>query len=451
MTSTTGTYQKIAILGAGESGVGAALLARRHGLDVLVSDAGKIKPTFLQELETAGISFEENGHNAKALSSCDLVVKSPGIPDEAPIVKQLAIKIPVVSEIEFASWYTKAHITAITGSNGKTTTTLLTGHIMQSAGLDVAVGGNVGRSFARILAEADHAHFVLEISSFQLDGIKTFRPDIAILLNITPDHLDRYGYSFGNYAQSKMRITMNQKEDDYLIYYYDDPETRRRVESSESKAKRMPFSTEGNVFAEGGYLSGNHFVINTNQDLFTMTIEELALQGKHNAANSLAAGIASRLIQIRKESLKQSLSNYQNVPHRLEFVANVHGVAYINDSKATNVNSTWYALESFQRPVVWIAGGQDKGNDYGQLAFLVRQRVRAMICIGADNTKLLNAFGEIVPRILTAETIEQAVTMASLIAVKDDVVLLSPACASFDRYQNYEERGDRFKAAVKAL
>lgn len=451
MNRATGTYKKIAVLGAGESGVGTALLARKQGLDVLVSDAGKIKPSFRHELQAGHIPYEENGHDAEALKSCDLVVKSPGIPDESPIVRQLTKNLPIVSEIEFASLFTKAHITAITGSNGKTTTTLLTGHILQSAGVDAAIGGNVGKSFARILAEGDHSHFVLEISSFQLDGIKTFRPDIAILLNITPDHLDRYGYSFEKYAQSKMRIAMNQREDDCLIYYYDDPETRRRVENSEIKAQRIPFSTEGKQFAQGGYLTGNHFVINTNQDSFTMTIEELALQGKHNAANSLAAGIASRLIQIRKESLKQSLANYQNVPHRLEFVANVHGVAYINDSKATNVNSTWYALESFQRPIVWIAGGQDKGNDYGQLSSLVRQRVKALICIGADNTKLLNAFGEMVPRILTAETIEQAVAMASLIAVKEDVVLLSPACASFDRYQNYEERGNRFKSAVKAL
>ncbi|HMM10520.1 MAG TPA: UDP-N-acetylmuramoyl-L-alanine--D-glutamate ligase [Bacteroidales bacterium] len=445
------TYKKVVILGAGESGIGAALLARRQGLDVMVSDANMIKPAYKQELEAAGIPFEEQGHKPDGLFGADLVIKSPGIPDNAPVVKAVSEQMPVISEIEFASWYTKAHITAITGSNGKTTTTMLTGHILQSAGLDAVVCGNVGTSFSRILSESDHAHIVLEVSSFQLDGIKNFRPDIAILLNITPDHLDRYDYRFEKYAQSKLRITMNQKEGDHLIYYYDDPETRQRVERSGTKARRMAFATDGTQFAEGGYLYGNQFVINTQQESFTMTIEELALQGKHNAANSLAAGIAARLIQIRKESLKQSLANYQNVPHRLEFVANVHGVSYINDSKATNVNSTWYALESFQRPVVWIAGGQDKGNDYSQLESLVRQRVKALICIGADNTSLIKAFGEIVPRILTADTIEQAITMASLLAEKNDVVLLSPACASFDRYQNYEERGNRFKAAVKSL
>lgn len=445
------TYKQVVVLGAGESGIGAALLARRKGLDVVVSDANTIKPNFKLELERANIPFEEMGHNLRTLSRADLTVKSPGIPDENHVVKELSTRMPVVSEIEFASWFNKAHITAITGSNGKTTTTLLTGHILRSAGLDVAICGNVGKSFARILAEGDHKHYMLEISSFQLDGIRTFRPDIAVLLNITPDHLDRYGYSFEKYAQSKMRITMNQKESDHLIYYYDDPETRRRVENSTSPVNRIAFATDGKQFDNGGFLFENQFVININQDLFTMTIEELALQGKHNAANSLAAGIAARLIQIRKESLKQSLANYQNVPHRLEFVANVHGVAFINDSKATNVNSTWYALESFQRPIIWIAGGQDKGNDYGQLSSMVMQRVKAMICIGVDNTKLVNAFGEMVPRIMTAETMEQAVNMASLIAVKDDVVLLSPACASFDRFENYEDRGNRFKAAVKAL
>lgn len=445
------TYPNIAILGAGESGVGAALLATQLGHRVLVSDAGIIKPPFRHELKTAGIAFEEKGHTLPKLMEADLIIKSPGIPDDTPVVKQLAAERPVISEIEFASWHTKGHITAITGSNGKTTTTMLIGHILRSAGIDVAVGGNVGKSFARILAEGVHTHYVLEISSFQLDGIKSFRPDIAILLNITPDHLDRYGYIFERYAQSKMRITLNQTEADYLIYNYDDPETKRRVDNSPTRARRIAFSANGAQFEQGGYQSGNQFVIKTYQDTFAMNIEELALQGKHNVANSLAAGIASRLIQIRKESLKESLANYQNVSHRLELVANVHGVTYINDSKATNVNSTWYALESFQRPIVWIAGGQDKGNDYSQLTALVRQRVKALICIGTDNSKLYDAFGEIVPRILTATTIEQAVDMASLIAVKNDVVLLSPACASFDRFENYEERGNRFKAAVKAL
>jgi UDP-N-acetylmuramoylalanine--D-glutamate ligase len=451
MTIRNTTYKQLVVLGAGESGIGAALLARHVGLNVVVSDAHAIKSNFKLELQKANIPFEEMGHKPTTLANADLVVKSPGIPDENPVVAKLSQSVPVISEIEFASWYTNAHIIAITGSNGKTTTTLLTGHILRSAGLDVAVGGNVGKSFARILAESDHTHFVLEISSFQLDGIHTFRPDIAVLLNITPDHLDRYGQSFERYAQSKLRIAMNQTETDHLVYNFDDPETRKRVESSTCSAKKIAFATNGQQFENGGYLIENQFVINVNQDSFTMTIEELALQGKHNAANSLAAGIAARLLQIRKESLKQSLSSYQNVPHRLEFVANVHGVSYINDSKATNVNSTWYALESYQRPIIWIAGGQDKGNDYGQLASVVKQRVKAMICIGSDNTKLLKSFGEMVPRILTAETIEQAVTMASLIAVKDDVVLLSPACASFDRFENYEERGNRFKQAVKAL
>ncbi|MBK9291356.1 MAG: UDP-N-acetylmuramoyl-L-alanine--D-glutamate ligase [Bacteroidetes bacterium] len=451
MKFNTNTYKRLVVLGAGESGTGAALLAQKAGLDVLVSDAGAIKPRFKEELVKAGIRFEEKGHQLPELLRADLAVKSPGIPDESAVVRTLSEHMPVVSEIEFASWFTDAQITAITGSNGKTTTTLLTGHILRSAGLDVAVGGNVGKSFARIISEGNHTHYVLEISSFQLDGIRTFKPDIAILLNITPDHLDRYGYSFERYADSKLRIAMNQQAHDYFIYNLDDPATQQSVSRQDVKAKKIGFTTQGGILEEGGYLNGNQLNININQDLFTMTIEELALQGKHNVANSLAAGIASRLIQIRKESLKQSLANYENVPHRLEFVANVHGVTYINDSKATNVNSTWYALESFQRPVVWIAGGQDKGNDYSQLIALVRQRVKALICIGTDNSKLIRTFGELVPRVFEAESIEQAVAMASLVATKDDVVLLSPACASFDRFENYEERGNRFKSAVKSL
>ncbi len=451
MNSKRNIYNNIVVLGGSESGVGAALLASKHGVGIFVSDAGKIKPNYSTTLLNHNIPFEEQGHTFDRILEADLIIKSPGIPESAAVV-QLARKTkPVISEIEYASWFTNAKIIGITGSNGKTTTTLLTGHILKSEGLDVCIAGNVGQSFAGQLADSDHDVFVLELSSFQLDDIIDFRPDIAVITNITPDHLDRYDFDFKKYAESKMRITMNQLEEDALVYCADDAETLNQLNQHSIKAKKYPFSLnplseEACAFTEGKKLS-----INIHNNPITMTLEELALQGKHNTYNSLAAGISARLINIRKETVRQSLSDYQNIAHRLEFVANVHGVSYYNDSKATNVNSAWYALEHFDRPIIWIAGGVDKGNDYSCLVPLIRQKVKAIICLGTNNTPLHNAFSDFVDTIVDVDSAEQAVAVASILAIKNDVVLLSPACASFDLFENFEERGNKFKAAVNSL
>ncbi len=445
------TYHQILVLGAGESGTGAALLAQKHGMNVLVSDTGHIKPTYKELLATHQIPYEESGHTITAVQQADLIVVSPGIPAHAKVFSMVRPETPIISEIEFASWFTNAHITAVTGSNGKTTTALLTGHIMRQAGLDVCVAGNVGNSFAAELTNTDHEYFVLELSSFQLDRIQTFKPHIAILTNITPDHLDHYNNDFQAYADSKMRITLNQGKQDALIYCADDAVIDNQLKKATVAAKTYPFTINNSLPGEGAYIHQNELHINISNTHFSMTIEELALQGKHNLYNSLAAGMAARLIDIRKESLKASLSNYQNVEHRLEYVANVHGVAYYNDSKATNVNATWYALESFDGPIVWIAGGQDKGNDYTMLLPLVRQKVKAIVCLGKDNRSIHEAFSNIVPTIVDTISADQAVLAASLLAKKNDIVLLSPACASFDLFENFEERGNLFKAAVRSL
>jgi len=442
---------KIVVLGAQESGVGAARLAKLRGLDVFVSDAGTIKPNYREELKSNGIAFEEGGHTAERVLEADEVVKSPGIPDSASLVTAARAKgIPVISEIEFAYRYCNGRIIAITGSNGKTTTTLLTHHILQKAGLDVAVGGNVGTSFAGLVADGDNAYYVLELSSFQLDGIRAFRPDIAVLLNITPDHLDRYQYRMENYVASKFRIAMNQRPNDHFIHCADDPETIAWLHEHTVKARRWPFSIHHAV-DQGAYLQDDHINITTDQSTFRMSIIELALKGKHNAYNSMAAGIAARVLDIRKDIVRESLSDFQNVEHRLEHVALVHGIEFINDSKATNVNSSWYALESMVKPVIWIVGGVDKGNDYTTLRELVKSKVKAIVCLGTDNEKIHKAFAGLVPVITDTASAEQAVQTAYEASETGDVVLLSPACASFDLFENYEERGRKFKAAVKGL
>ncbi|MCC6541682.1 MAG: UDP-N-acetylmuramoyl-L-alanine--D-glutamate ligase [Flavobacteriales bacterium] len=443
--------KKLVILGAQESGVGAARLARKHGLDVFVSDHGSVKPSYRDALRAAGIDFEEGGHSAARVLAADEIVKSPGIPETASLVMAARDQgIPVISEIEFAYRYANGRIVAITGSNGKTTTTLLTHHILQKAGLDVAVGGNVGTSFAGLVADGDNAYYVLELSSFQLDGIREFRPHVAVLLNITPDHLDRYDHRMEKYVASKFRIAMNQREEDHFIHCADDPESNAWLRSHSVKARTWPFSIQHSV-DQGAYLQDEHLHITTNRSTFHMSIIELALKGKHNVYNSMAAGIAARVLEIRNEVVRDSLSDFQNVEHRLEHVAMVHGVEFINDSKATNVNSTWYALESMAKPVIWVVGGVDKGNDYGPLLPLVKEKVKAVVCLGTDNARIHQVFGGLVPLIVDTNSAEQAVATANSMAESGDVVLLSPACASFDLFENYEERGRRFKAAVKAL
>ena len=441
----------LVILGAQESGVGAALLAKKLGMPVFVSDAGTIKDNYRAELVANNIAFEEGGHTAAIVLAADEVVKSPGIPDTAALVRAATDQgTPVISEIEFASQHTKATIVGITGANGKTTTTLLAGHILRKAGMDVGVGGNVGHSFARLVAERDRPLYVLELSSFQLDGIRSFKPHIAVLLNITPDHLDRYAYRMENYVASKFRIAMNQTDVDHFIHCADDQEIARGLTLHTVKARRWPFSIM-NTMPLGGSLQDKQLHIHSDQTTFSMSILELALQGKHNVYNSLAAGIAARILEVRDDVLRESLSDFQNVEHRLERVITVNGVEFINDSKATNVNSAWYALESMEKPVIWVVGGTDKGNDYGILRDLVKQKVKAIVCLGTDNEKIHKAFAGLVSVIIDTPSAQQAVRSAYDLAENGDVVLLSPACASFDLFENYEDRGRQFKAAVRGL
>ena len=439
------------VLGAQESGVGAALLARKRGIPVFVSDAGTIKPDYRAVLVAHDIAFEEGGHSVDHLLKADEVVKSPGIPDKAGVVRAIREKgIPVISEIELAARFTKAPIIGITGSNGKTTTTLLTHHILTKAGIDAGLGGNVGRSFAALVAERDHALYVIELSSFQLDGIRDFKPHVAVLTNITPDHMDRYDHRMADYVASKFRITMNQGPEDHFIHCADDEWTGEGLKHHPVRAHQWPFSIRTSL-AKGGYLQDQHIHITTANTTFSMSILELALQGKHNVYNSLAAGIAARVLEVRNEVVRESLSDFQNVEHRLERVATVNDVEFINDSKATNVNSTWYALESMTKPVIWVVGGEDKGNDYAQLRELVRQKVKAIVCLGKDNTKIHKAFADLVEGIVDTASAEDAVKASYQLSEPGDVVLLSPACASFDLFENYEDRGRRFKAAVRAL
>ena len=448
--------KRIVILGGGESGAGCGILALKQGFDVFVSDSGMLKEKYCHELDAANVAYEQGKHTEELILNADEIIKSPGIPDKAEIIKKAkALNIPIISEIEFASRYTTAKHLAITGTNGKTTTTMMCYHILQKAGFNVGLGGNVGKSYARQVAEENFDYYVLELSSFQLDNTYTFRPDIAILCNITPDHLDRYNYEFQNYIDSKFRIAMNQTKDDYFIYCADDEVTGSNLATHKIDAQKLPFSY-GKVMQEGAYVADKEFHLLENQSttpnkILTMFINDFALKGIHNSYNSMAAAIAANVLNIRKDVIRESLIDFQNVEHRLEYVASVGGVEFINDSKATNVNSTWYALESMDKPVVWIVGGVDKGNDYTALLPLVKDKVKVIVCLGTDNHKIHEAFGKDVDLMLNTSSAEEAVHVAKRFASKGDVVLLSPACASFDLFANYEDRGWQFKAAVKNL
>jgi len=447
--------KRIVILGGGESGVGSAILAKQKGFDVFVSDKNLIKEKYKVQLIEENILFEEGVHSEEKILNADVVIKSPGIPDKVDLIQKLVAKnISVISEIEFAGRYTSAKKICITGSNGKTTTTLLTYHILKKAGYNVGLGGNVGKSFAYQVAKENFDYYVLELSSFQLDGMTSFTADIAVLLNITPDHLDRYDYKFENYVASKFKITNNQSENDAFVYCADDLTIQAYMQKHPIVAQLVPFSIKQPIDGNGAFLTNNQITLNykpnQNQPLI-MTIEQLALQGKHNVYNSMAASLVSRIVDVRKEIIRESLQDFQNIEHRLEFVATINGIEFINDSKATNVNSTWYALESMQKPVVWICGGQDKGNNYDELTELVKANVKAIICLGKDNKKIIKAFKDCVNIIVETDNAMDAVAASYKIGTKGDVVLLSPACASFDLYKNYEERGMQFKAAVRSL
>lgn len=443
--------KRVVILGAAESGVGAAILARKQGFEVFVSDFGKIKDKYRDELINRQFDFEEGQHTEEKILNAGLVIKSPGIPEKAPMIKKLrAAGIPIISEIEFAGKYTSAKKICITGSNGKTTTTLLTYHIFQKAGLNVGLAGNVGQSMAWQVAENDFDYYVIELSSFQLDGMYDFKADVAILMNITPDHLDRYEYKFQNYIDSKFRITQNQTQEDVFIYCADDPVTQAEMHKRVLGARCVPFSL-GLPLGEGAGVKDNNLIINWKQNIFSMSILDISLQGSHNTYNSMAAGLAANVVNIRNEKIRESLSDFKGVEHRLERFLKVHGIEFINDSKATNINSTWYALESMTQPTVWIVGGIDKGNDYSQLFDLVKSKVKAIVCLGVDNSRILEAFKDFGLDIVETQSMVDAVRSSYYLAKNGDTVLLSPACASFDLFENYEDRGHQFKQAVREL
>ncbi|MCH9661260.1 MAG: UDP-N-acetylmuramoyl-L-alanine--D-glutamate ligase [Bacteroidetes bacterium] len=443
--------KRLVVLGGGESGVGTAILGKLKGYEVFVSDFGMIKETYKQVLIHNEIDWEEGGHSERKILKASVVMKSPGIPDTAPIVNTLnAHEIRVVSEIEFAAMFTDATIVGITGSNGKTTTATLIHALLDDGGLNVALGGNIGKSFAEQVARGTFQNFVLELSSFQLDGIDKFAPHIAVLTNLSPDHLDRYNYQYENYIASKFRITKNQTSDDYFIYDGDDLEIERWLESHPIKAKKLPFSLQKEV-KEGAYLKDKKITILIDNKPFTMPIATLGLQGQHNVKNAMAATTVATLLKIRKETIRQSLEHFQGVEHRLEKVLKINNVMYINDSKATNVNATFYALDSMEVPTVWIVGGVDKGNDYSELLPLVNEKVKAIICLGVDNSKIVNSFGNIVDMMVETDSMKDAIQVAYRLAERGDNVLLSPACASFDLFENYEDRGRQFKEAVRNL
>ncbi|KVV14390.1 UDP-N-acetylmuramoyl-L-alanine--D-glutamate ligase [Flavobacterium sp. TAB 87] len=442
---------RLVILGGGESGVGTAIVGKKKGYDVFVSDFGKIKESYKEVLGINNIAWEELQHTEELILNADVVMKSPGIPDKAAIVKKLVEKgISVISEIEFAFPFTEAKTIGITGSNGKTTTTMLTYHLLKSAGLNVGLGGNIGKSFAWQVADNKFDVYVLELSSFQLDGIVNYRPDIAIITNISPDHLDRYEYKYENYIDAKFRITKNQTEEDYLIYDADDEAITNWLSNNKIKAKLIPFSLT-KEFEEGATIKNNKMEVKINHEEFTMDTEYIALEGKHNMKNAMAASSVAKLMQIRKATIRESLSNFQGVEHRLEKVLKIQNVQYINDSKATNVNATFFALDSMNGPTVWIVGGVDKGNDYNELMSLVREKVKAIICLGVDNRKIIDAFGNVVDMMVEVNNMQDAVKTAQRLTEKGDAVLLSPACASFDLFENYEDRGRQFKQAVQNL
>ncbi|SEP78292.1 UDP-N-acetylmuramoyl-L-alanine--D-glutamate ligase [Flavobacterium urocaniciphilum] len=443
---------RLVVLGGGESGVGTAILGKKKGYDVFVSDFGKIKENYKEVLSINNISWEDEKHTEELILNADVVMKSPGIPEKSPIVKKLLEKnIPVISEIEFAAPFTTAKTIGITGSNGKTTTTLLTYHLLKQGGLNVGLAGNIGKSFAWQVAENKHDCYVLELSSFQLDGIINYKPDIAIITNISPDHLDRYNYDYNLYIDSKFRITMNQTEENYLIYDNDDEAISNWLANHQIKAKKVPFSITEKLEQGGSITENNEININLNEQNFIMPINQLALEGKHNVKNAMAATTVAQLMNIRKATIRESLSNFQGAEHRLEKVLKINNVQYINDSKATNVNATFFALDSMTTPTVWIVGGVDKGNDYDELMALVREKVKGIICLGVDNKKLVEKFEGLVDAMIETTSMTEAVKIASKMAEKGDTVLLSPACASFDLFENYEDRGRQFKQAVQNL
>ena len=444
--------KKLVVLGAGESGTGAAILGQQKGYRVLVSDFGAIAEKYKKVLSNNDIKYEEGQHSEAEILSAELIIKSPGIPGRIPLLQKARSKnIPVISEIEFAWRYTQATLICVTGSNGKTTTASLIYQIYKDTGMQVGLAGNIGKSFAWSVAEEDYSTYVLEISSFQLDDMYEFKAHIAIITNITPDHLDRYDNSFENYANAKFRILQNMSPSDYLIYNADDAVITAGLEKRKPNVQLRPFSLYQKPKGDGAYISDKKIIIKNKKDDFIMTLRSLALQGKHNTYNTMAAGIASRLMNIRNKNLKDSLTEFQALPHRMEKVATIGGIEYINDSKATNVNSTYFALESINKPIVWIAGGKDKGNNYKSIEKLVQSKVKAIVCMGLNNTAIHEAFGKHIPTIIDTYSAAEAVEAAQRLADIDDVVLLSPACASFDLFDSYEDRGDKFKAAVNQL
>jgi len=443
--------KKLVVLGAGESGVGTALLGIKEGFEVFVSDFGKIKEKYKQVLLHHEILWEEEGHTEAEILSADLVMKSPGIPDSASIIVKLKESgIKVISEIEFASKFTKANIIGITGSNGKTTVATMLYQLLKDGGLEVALGGNIGDSFAKEVAAKDFENYVLELSSFQLDGIEEFAPHISILTNLSPDHLDRYDNDYSKYIDSKFRITMNQTANDYFIYDADDEKIQEWLSKHTIKPQLLPFSLKKQL-KKGAFIKNKEIIITIDNTKFTMPIAKLGLQGQHNIKNAMAASTASKLLNIRKETIRRSLENFQGVEHRLENVLKINNVKYINDSKGTNVNATYYALDSMETQTVWIVGGVDKGNDYSELFSLVNEKVKAIICLGLDNDKIVSAFGNVVDMMVETHSMKDAVQVAYRLSEKGDSVLLSPACASFDLFEDYEDRGRQFKEAVRNL
>ncbi len=440
--------KKLVILGGGESGVGAAVLAKLKGYEVLVSDGGSLKEIYRNELDAAGIEWEQGAHSVERILEADEIVKSPGIPEKNDLVKQIRKKgIPVISEIELAYRYKgDSKIVAITGSNGKTTTTSLIYHILTTGGLDAALVGNIGESFARQVAIDPKPVYVVEVSSFQLDDIIAFRPDIAVLTNITEDHLDRYDYNFENYIRSKFRIIENQKKGDYFIYNMDDEVTMRYIDQFKINSNQLPISMahENN----GAFIKDGEMYVRTGDDFMSMSVYDFTLKGKHNQYNTMAGSLAGTTMEIRKEKIREAVQTFQNLEHRMEHVATIRGVEFINDSKATNINSTWYALESMDKPTILVLGGVDKGNDYSLLMDMVQEKVKAIVCLGLDNQKIHAAFDSVVPVVVDTASAQEAVTAAFSYAEKGDVVLLSPGCASFDLFKNYEDRGTQFKKAV---
>ncbi|KUJ57573.1 UDP-N-acetylmuramoyl-L-alanine--D-glutamate ligase [Chryseobacterium aquaticum] len=438
---------KIVVLGGGESGCGAAYLAKKKGLEVFLSDKGAIKENYKQFLTENEIDFEEENHDEERILKADWIVKSPGIPKKADIIHKIHMKgIRISSEIEFASEFTNAKIIAITGSNGKTTTTSLIYYILKNDGMNVGLGGNIGYSFAKQVADENHEYYVLEVSSFQLDDIQNFRPYISLLLNLSKDHLDQYNYNYEEYALAKFRITENQENDNFFIYNKDDEMSKNILEKFEVKAKMIPFSTNEKM-TEGGFIDDEQLIVKL-KDKFSMKLDELSLMGNHNVANSLAASIAGKILEINNESIRNSLMTFQAVEHRLEFVSEIDGVKFINDSKATNVNATYYALESMKAPTVWIVGGQDKGNDYSEIEDLVKKKVKAIVCLGIDNQKIIDFFKEKKEFIYDTSSMAEAIEISKSLAKKGDTVLLSPCCASFDLFKSYEDRGRQFKEQI---